>query len=59
MRYASGVRTLLVVSVLLGAVSAVVVVIQAVLIAGILTDVIIGGQGMAEVVEHDSAGWPW
>ncbi|HEY4990990.1 MAG TPA: ABC transporter transmembrane domain-containing protein, partial [Nakamurella sp.] len=49
MRYASGVRTLLVVSVLLGVLSAMVVVAQAVLIAGILADVIIGGQGPADV----------
>jgi thiol reductant ABC exporter CydD subunit len=49
MRYASGVRTLLTVSVLLGVLAAVVVVIQAVLIAGILADVIIGGQGPEQV----------
>ena len=55
MRYASGVRTLLVVSVCIGVVSAVVVVIQAVLIAGILSDVIIGGQGPAEV--SGRLGW--
>ncbi|WP_420123838.1 ABC transporter transmembrane domain-containing protein, partial [Nakamurella sp.] len=42
-RYAAGVRRLLVVSVALGLASAVVVVVQAVLIAGILADVIIGG----------------
>ncbi|MET0965101.1 MAG: thiol reductant ABC exporter subunit CydD [Nakamurella sp.] len=49
MRYASGVRTLLVVSVLVGAINAVVVVAQAVLIAGVLADVIIGGQSLAGV----------
>lgn len=42
-RYASGVRRLLAASVALGLASAVVVVVQAVLIAGILADVIIGG----------------
>lgn len=42
-RYASGVRRLLVASVTIGLASAVVVVIQAVLIAGILADVIVGG----------------
>jgi thiol reductant ABC exporter CydD subunit len=55
MRYASGVRTLLAVSVVLGVLSAVVVIIQAVLIAGILSDVIIGGQGPAEV--SGRLGW--
>jgi thiol reductant ABC exporter CydD subunit len=49
MRYATGVRTLLVVSVLLGVAAAVVIIIQAVLIAGILADVIIGGQGLDQV----------
>src|SRR6478752_5458392 len=49
MRYASGVRTLLIASVLLGIAAAVVVVVQALLIAGILADVIIDGQGVAEV----------
>ncbi|MEP6563032.1 MAG: thiol reductant ABC exporter subunit CydD, partial [Nakamurella sp.] len=49
MRYASGVRTLLVISVLLGAASAVVVVAQAVLLAGVLADVIIDGQSMSDV----------
>ena len=49
MRYATGVRLLLVVSVLLGVVSAIVVIVQAVLIAGILADVIIGGQGPSDV----------
>jgi len=49
MRYASGVRTLLLASVLLGIAAAIVVVVQAVLIAGILADVIIDGQGVAKV----------
>jgi thiol reductant ABC exporter CydD subunit len=49
MRDAAGVRTLLVASVLLGIAAAVVVVVQAVLIAGILADVIIDGQGAAAV----------
>ncbi len=48
-------RTLLVVAVVLGVVSAVVVVIQAVLIAGILSDVIIGGQGPTDVAGR--LGW--
>ena len=52
MRYASGVRTLLVVSVLLGAVNAAVVVVQAVLLAGVLADVIIGGQSLAGVSDR-------
>ena len=55
MRYASGVRTLLAVSVLLGVLSAVVVIIQAVLIAGILSEVIIGGEGLADVAGR--LGW--
>ena len=55
MRYASGVRTLLVGSVLLGAASALVVVAQAVLIAGILADVIINGLGPADV--SGRLGW--
>jgi thiol reductant ABC exporter CydD subunit len=49
MRYASGVRTLLVISVLLGVVTALVVIVQAVLIAGILADVIINGLDLAAV----------
>ncbi len=49
MRYASGVRALLTVSVLLGIVSSLVVIAQAVLLAGILADVIIGGQGLPQV----------
>ena len=49
MRYASGVRTLLVGSVLLGIVTALVVIVQAVLIAGILADVIINGLDLAQV----------
>ncbi len=48
-RYASGVRRLLVLSVTLGLASAVVVVVQAVLLAGILADVIIGGAGPDQV----------
>lgn len=48
-RYAAGVRRLLVVSVVLGLASAVVVVVQAVLIAGILADVIIGGVRPADL----------
>ncbi|WP_395727123.1 thiol reductant ABC exporter subunit CydD [Nakamurella sp.] len=48
-RYASGVRRLLVVSVALGLASAVVVVIQAVLIAGLLAEVIIGGTAPADL----------
>ncbi len=48
-RYATGVRRLLIVSVTLGVASAVVVVIQAVLLAGILADVIIGGSGLDDV----------
>ena len=49
MRYASGVRVLLAVSVALGIVSALVVIAQAVLVAGILADVIIGGKGLPDV----------
>ena len=52
LRYAAGVRLLLVVAVLLGITSAVVVIIQAVLIAGILADVIIGGQGLDAVSQR-------
>ncbi len=48
-RYAGGVRRLLVLSVALGLASAVVVVVQAVLLAGILADVIIGGAGPDQV----------
>jgi len=48
-RYATGVRRLLVASVALGLASAVVVVVQAVLIAGILADVIIGGSEPADL----------
>ena len=48
-RYATGVRRLLVLSVALGVASAVVVVAQAVLLAGILADVIIGGAGPDQV----------
>ncbi len=49
MRYASGVRALLILSVVLGILSALVVIAQAVLLAGILADVIIGGLGLPEV----------
>lgn len=49
MRYAEGVRALLVVSVALGVVSAMVVIAQAILLAGILAVVIIGGQGLTDV----------
>ncbi|MGS0687064.1 thiol reductant ABC exporter subunit CydD [Nakamurella sp. GG22] len=52
MRYAAGVRTLLVVSVLLGIAMAGVVIAQAVLIAGILADVIIGGDGLDDVLDR-------
>jgi len=55
MRYASGVRTLLIASVLLGIAAAVVVIVQAVLIAGILAEVIIDGQGVAAV--SGKLGW--
>jgi len=48
-RYATGVRRLLVLSVALGVVSAVVVVGQAILLAGILADVIVGGAGPDQV----------
>lgn len=52
MRYAAGVRTLLLVSVLLGIAMAGVVIAQAVLIAGILADVIIGGDGLDDVIDR-------
>ncbi len=52
MRYAAGVRTLLVLSVLLGIAMAGVVIAQAVLIAGILADVIIGGEGLDDVIDR-------
>src|SRR6476659_5498460 len=55
MRYASGIRTLLIASVLLGIAAAVVVIVQAVLIAGILAEVIIDGQGVAAV--SAKLGW--
>ena len=49
MRYASGVRTLLVVSVVLAVFGAIAVITQAVLLAGMLADVIIGGAGLSDV----------
>ena len=48
-RYATGVRRLIGLSVALGVASAVVVVVQAILLAGILADVIIGGAGPDQV----------
>ncbi|HEY5878060.1 MAG TPA: thiol reductant ABC exporter subunit CydD [Nakamurella sp.] len=48
-RYATGVRRLLVLSVALGVAAAVVVVGQAILLAGILADVIIGGAGAEQI----------
>jgi thiol reductant ABC exporter CydD subunit len=48
-RYATGVRRLIALSVALGVASAVVVVVQAILLAGILADVIIGGAGPDQV----------
>ena len=52
MRYAAGVRTLLVVSVGLAVLSAIAVITQAVLLAGILADVIIGGAGLPDVADR-------
>src|SRR4051794_13330924 len=52
MRYAAGVRALLVVSVVLGIAMAGLVIAQAVLIAGILADVIIGGDGLSDVIDR-------
>ncbi len=52
MQYAAGVRTLLVVSVGLAVLSAVAVITQAVLLAGILADVIIGGAGLPDVADR-------
>ena len=52
MQYATGVRTLLVVSVGLAVLSAVAVITQAVLLAGILADVIIGGAGLPDVADR-------
>src|SRR5664279_3941460 len=49
MRYASGVRALLVVSVVLAVFGAIAVITQAVLLAGMLADVIIGGAGLSDV----------
>ncbi len=48
-RYATGVRRLIVLSVVLGVLSALVVIVQAVLLAGILAEVIIGGAGLEQV----------
>ena len=71
-RYATGVRRLIVLSVVLGVLSALVVIVQAVLLAGILAEVIIGGAGLEQVADHEHAGahlrdrspaawgcWPW
>ena len=55
MRYASGVRALLILSVVVGILSALVVIAQAILLAGILADVIIGGVGLPEV--HTRLVW--
>jgi len=52
MRYAAGVRTLLVVSVGLAVLSAIAVITQAVLLAGVLADVIIGGAGLSDVADR-------
>jgi len=52
MQYATGVRTLLVISVGLAVLSAVAVITQAVLLAGILADVIIGGAGLPDVADR-------
>ena len=52
MRYAAGVRTLLVVSVGLAVLSAIAVITQAVLLAGILADVIIGGADLPDVADR-------
>ncbi len=52
MRYATGVRVLLALSVFLGILSALVVIAQAVLLAGILADVIIGGLGLPDVQDR-------
>ena len=49
MRYASGVRTLLVVSVVLAVFGVIAVITQAVLLAGMLADVTIGGAGLSDV----------
>ncbi len=55
LRYAAGVRTLLVASVLVALAAAAAVIAQAVLLAGILADVIIEGAGFAEVAGR--LGW--
>ena len=52
MRYAAGVRTLLVVSVGLAVLSSIAVITQAVLLAGILADVIIGGADLPDVADR-------
>ena len=52
MRYAAGVRTLLMVSVGLAVLSAIAVITQAVLLAGILADVIIGGAGLPDIADR-------
>ena len=52
LRYAAGVRTLLVVSVGLAVLSAIAVITQAVLLAGILADVIIGGADLPDVADR-------
>lgn len=52
LRYAAGVRTLLVVSVGLAVLSAIAVITQAVLLAGILADVIIDGAGLPDVADR-------
>jgi len=52
MQYAAGVRTLLVVSVGLAVLSAIAVITQAVLLAGILADVIIGGAGLPDIADR-------
>ena len=52
MRYAAGVRTLLVVSVGLAVLSAIAVITQAVLLAGVLADVIIGGADLPDVADR-------
>lgn len=51
-RYATGVRRLLVLSVVLGTASALAVVVQAVLLAGVLADVIIDGLGPQQVADR-------
>lgn len=48
-RYATGVRRLMALSVVLGVASALVVIVQAIVLAGILAEVIIGGAGPEQV----------